>query len=117
MCDPVYGFAVSPYPDRSRTVDPNAEPADLLRSLQAFIAANRDLLSKPGYYVGAWHDPDVPIYLDVSVVTDTAEAARELALGHDQIAFFDFQTFTSAVVNREATSGQQNLTIPERRLA
>jgi hypothetical protein len=46
------------------------------------------------------------VYLDVSIVTDTAAKAHELALAHDQIAYFDFQTFESVTVDANAKSGQ-----------
>jgi hypothetical protein len=103
------GYAVSPYPERSQVMDISKMSDKAIRSaVNAYGVKNKDIISKPGVFVGGWHDPENKgkVYLDISVVTKTAAAAERLALKHDQIAYFDFQTFQSVTVNKDAKSGQ-----------
>lgn len=104
------GYAVSPYPERSRKFSSEgASRAQITSEIRSYAEANGDLLSQPGNAIGGWHDPATgDIYLDVSIITDTPELAAKVALEHDQIAYFDFQTFESVTVNPDAKSGQQH---------
>lgn len=98
-----HGFPYSPYPERSQAVHyKNITPKDL----DDYVNNNRDLLSKPGNFLGLWHDPDSGlVYIDISVVTDDAAEARKQCLEKDQLAFFDLQTFQTVTVNENASSG------------
>jgi hypothetical protein len=104
--DPVTGYMVSPYPERSdgsytvETLTPEA--------LARYVTQHRDLLQQPDHYFGGWHDPATgQIFLDVAIRTETAELAEMLALRYDQIAYFDLQAGRSVTVNRAASSGGQ----------
>lgn len=100
---PTTGYAVSPYPQRSVAV-----PVEKLslRDLLDYQLDNADLLSQPDHCFGGWHDPGTGmVFLDVSVVKADEKEAHDLAMKHDQIAYFDLAKMTSVVVNRDATSG------------
>lgn len=102
------GYAVSPYPERSEGIADvkDMSATEVAAKVQEYSAKNADLLSQPGHYVGGWHDPeDGRGYLDTVIVAKTPEEATSVALAHDQIAYFDFQTGQSVDVNRSATSG------------
>jgi hypothetical protein len=101
--EPTEGYALSIYPERSVAID----AAHLkVKDLAVFVAANRDLLKKPGNHIGAWHDPaSGKVFLDVSKITKSKKAARKLALTHDQIAYFDLKKKVSVTVNKDAKSG------------
>jgi len=88
---PTTGFALSVYPDRSRVIATrDFTPA----SIQEYRDANREVLSKPNHYLGAWRERDEDegvdrVWLDVSIVqSDRAEAER-VGQEFDQIAMFD----------------------------
>ena len=102
--EPTRGYAVSPYPDRSKVL----QAGDLTEEdLTGYIVKNWDLLQQPGHHLGAWHDPKTgKVYLDISVVKNSAKAAKALALKRDQIAYFDLAKGVSVDVNRAAKSGQ-----------
>ena len=102
--EPSRGFAVSPYPDRSKVFAAASLSED---DLTGYIVKNWDLLQQPGHHLGAWHDPKTgKIFLDISVVKNSAKAAKALALKRDQIAYFDLGKGVSVDVNRQAKSGQ-----------
>jgi hypothetical protein len=64
------------------------------------------VLSKPGHYLGGWHDPDSgKVFLDIAIVIKTAKEARKLVMEHDQIGYFDLASKKTIIVNRAATSG------------
>jgi hypothetical protein len=101
--EPTRGFAVSPYPDRSFAV---ALKDFSFEDLVAYAQRNADLFENADHYLGGWNDPaSGKIFLDVSVVSRTAAAARQLALANDQIAYFDLSRGASVTVNRSASSG------------
>lgn len=84
---PTSGYALSIYKGRERVFD----VAKLtLNDLWEHAQDNWDLLSKPGNYIGGWHNPeDGKAYLDVSmVVKDKAEAER-MGRENNQLAYFD----------------------------
>jgi hypothetical protein len=99
----VSGYAVSTHPERSFGKD----AADLsFDDLVDYAIQNNDLLSRPGHYLGAWHDPETHrVYLDISQVTNYPAEAAQLALAHDQIAYFDLGAGHSVTVNQQASSG------------
>ena len=84
---PKTGFAVSPYQARERKLDAaTMTPMDLAH----YVVDNNDLLSKPDHYFGSWHNKDDgKVYLDVAIVTDSAERAEQLSHEHKQLAYFD----------------------------
>ena len=107
------GFGVSPYPERSKVITIlDMTDDEIMAAIHEFDQDNKDVLSKEGNYIGAWHDPgengkdEGKVYLDVSVVTDSAKKARQISIDHDQIAFYDFQAGESVTVDRNAKSGQ-----------
>lgn len=103
---PTNGFCYSPYPQHSVVI---SEDEDTANAILEYQENNKDLLNKNNHYIGLWRSPyDNNLYLDISVVTLDAREAREECLKHDQQAFFDLQTFTSAEVDKEATSGQKD---------
>ena len=93
------GFFVSPHPELERAV----QAQDLTVSdLANFIHDNQAILQRPGNFLGGWHDPETGIIsLDISTRTETAQQARTIAAEHQQVAFFDAQTFESVTVNAE----------------
>lgn len=96
----IIGFFVSPYPEREKAI--RAEELRP-RHLREFREANRDLFTQPGHFMGGWHDPETGIVsLDVSVKTESAEQARDLASEHQQVAFYDAQTGNSVDVDTTA---------------
>lgn len=101
--EPSVGYALSIHPERSFAKDADElEFEDVLD----YVVKNEDLLSQKGSYLGAWHDPESgKVFLDISRVTDDEDEARDLALVHDQIAYFDLGKGMSVTVNPEATSG------------
>lgn len=101
--EPKEGFAVSIYPKRSVAIDvKNLKPKDMVK----YAKKNADLFKKSDHYLGAWHDPaSGKVFLDVSIVSRNRRAVRQLALAHDQIAYFDIGKGKSITVNRLATSG------------
>lgn len=97
---PKTGFAVSPYPELE-TVVPAGD--GLEKAMQEFVDAHRDVLSRPGHNLGAWVVGD-KVYLDVSIVSDTAAAATQVAKRFDQEAYFDLSGGKSVTVNPGAAS-------------
>lgn len=101
------GFAYSPYPELTVAIPHSEITSD---DIISYVRKNEEILLKEGNKFGVWHDPDTGIiYLDVSVVTEDAATAREDCLDQDQIAFYDMQMGESVIVDRNATSGQQQL--------
>lgn len=104
--NPDCGFMYSPYEERSIVVDSIDDVS--AASILDYAEKNKDILDEEEHYLGIWNDPeDGKIYIDVSVRTMDASVARQGCQDHDQIAFFDLQTFSSVTVNQNAQSGQQ----------
>lgn len=85
------GVAVSPYPNRSTTIDGPITQGQV----QEFISKNSDLLKQEDHYVGTWYDKaSNKTYLDVSIIRPRDEAI-ELAKhpGVNQKAVFDLEKF------------------------
>lgn len=82
---PRSGFAVSIYP-RSETIIPVNSLDD--RRLLAFVTRNENLLRRAGHFFGAWLENGL-IFLDVSVVTESREAALDMARRFRQKSVFD----------------------------
>lgn len=104
------GYAVSPFPERSKVLDvENLKPKELRKAITDYVAENMDLAEKENHYVGGWRDPQPggKVYLDISIVVKDKEEAIRIAKAKDQIAVFDFQTFESIQVDANAKSGQK----------
>lgn len=98
------GFAVSPHPENSVTIEdiPSMSAASVEDAIESFASDNADLLADANSYLGGWHDPDTgTVWLDISIVTDSADEARTIATDHDQLAFFDLQMLES--IDTEST--------------
>lgn len=98
------GFAVSPYPENSLTIEdiPSMTAASVEDAIESFASENATLLADANSYLGGWHDPDTgTVWLDISIVTDSADDARTIAADHDQLAFFDLQMLES--IDTEST--------------
>lgn len=102
------GFFVSVHPEHEVAV-----PVESMDStaLLAYVHQKREVLEKEGNYCGGWHDPETGIVsLDVSSKAESAEEARRLAAAHDQVAFFDAQTFDSVEVDASQRTRIENIT-------
>lgn len=116
---PRFGFSFSPYEERGLVIEDavkkfEGDPKGFYRMLKKFEGNNKDLLSKQNHWVGLWLERDTgKLYVDISIVSATAETARKECLAHDQKAFFDMQSLYhddpdggEVMVNPDATSGQ-----------
>lgn len=100
--EPSKGFALSIYPEISF-----AKKADdlTLQELVSYINKNKDLLDKEENYLGGWHDPASGMaFLDVTMVSQDEAKAKELALKHNLIGYFDLEKLQWITVNKEVTS-------------
>lgn len=101
--EPKTGFALSIFPDRSKSLDPSSVSAPRILN---FAEQNGDLLEQEGNMLGAWHDPETNrVFFDVAKVVESENEAKKLALENDQVAYFDIAAGKSVDVNRQATSG------------
>lgn len=106
---PVTGFCASPYPEYSKVFNSSDELNK--QAIDDYVddinKQNPGLMDDENTYIGLWNDPqDGKIYVDVSKHYMNAEDARKTCEEHDQIAFFDLNTFDSVTVNLDAKSGQ-----------
>ncbi len=103
---PKNGMLVSPYPTREHIISGRACNA---KDVKNYIKANRDLLTKPGHYLGGWYDPATKrTYLDVSVRTTDRAKADKIARQAHQEAFFDLGSMKTIVVHaRVVEKGEQ----------
>lgn len=101
--EPRTGYVVSVYPERSWAKRVNQMT---MLDIAKFMVHNIDLLKKNDHYLGGWHDrKSHKVFLDVSIVVGSAARAHELALRHDQKAYYDLSKGTSVYVNPHARSG------------
>lgn len=111
---PTLGFSVSPYPEKSLAVETKSMNDSAIRDqITGYAAKNRDALAVPGQYMGGWLDKGADgkggsLYLDVSIVTQSASEARSIGAAHDQIAYYDFQTGESPIIDRNNHSGRDD---------
>lgn len=84
---PKSGYAVSPYKLREQRILVGFFNA---RCVSDFASKNRDLLSRPGHYFGAWVDGDL-VYLDVTVVESNLAWALQIAERAGQLAIWDIK--------------------------
>ena len=83
------GYALSLYPDREFTFSADAKGDTVLGLLIQYASDNRDLLSVPNNYMGAWLDTESgKVFLDVSTVVEDKAKALELAGEFGQLAVY-----------------------------
>ena len=103
---PARGYAVSPYPERSRAIPLGEFRENRQAVVREFVKSNRDLLAQNKHYIGTWNDSETgKVYLDVSVIETSKGRAINLAKERDQIAIFDMKSFETIEVDRSAKSG------------
>lgn len=103
---PQSGYAVSPYPERSKSVSVDEFKKGGRTVVRDYVNENYDLLQQPKHYLGTWHDAQSgKVYLDVTVIERTRDRAFALATERDQIAIFDLAKGEEITVNRLAKSG------------
>lgn len=85
---PKDGFMVSPYPQAERKY---TVATFNFEDVRAYRQRNRELLAKPGHFLGGWRDGDV-IYLDISIRGQTLGEAGRIAREHKQLAIYDLAT-------------------------
>ncbi len=88
-------YAVSPYPERGVILDgPDAVTKE---AVDKFIDDNADLFAANDHYFGAWHDAKETgkVFLDVSIIEPTVEAAIARGKQTRQIAYFSFEDMKS----------------------
>lgn len=97
-------YAVNIYPELSKVVSlEHIRPVDIYN----YMRKNDAVLTRPGHYMGGWHDPETgKIWLDVSVVTKDRAQAEQMAKAHDQIAYFDFGTGKSVRIGENHGEGK-----------
>lgn len=110
---PISGFCYSPYPEISQCYNSAEEFAPDQKTLQnnliKFYNKNKSYFKDNNSFIGFWNDPETgKVYLDVSKVTNDAGNARNECKQHDQIAFFDLQSYESVTVDPNAKSGQSD---------
>lgn len=105
---PVTGFMASINPEHSEVVTADEVSEQRIQEYFDKVAQKDPELAKdPQVFIGLWNNPDDhKIYLDISRRYDDAHAAREACKDHDQISYFDLQTFDSVTVDKNAKSGQ-----------
>lgn len=106
---PQVGFCASPYPEYSKVYNDISElNMSSILDYMSEIEEKTNVLNEKDTFLGLWNDPSSgKIYLDISKRYETAKEARISCENHDQIAYFDLQTFESVDVDRNATSGQK----------
>jgi hypothetical protein len=83
------GYAVS-IPGHEQKVAGHAPAA----AIKAYVRKHKADLADPNAHLGAWSNTDDHnTYLDISHVLTTKQAAEQTAVEHDQLAYFDLNTF------------------------
>lgn len=80
------GFYVSVAPERTATISGRAVSAS---DISRFAEQNADKLAQPGAHIGTEKLPDGTVNLDISIRTDKAEEALQLAQQHGQERIWD----------------------------
>jgi hypothetical protein len=88
---PKEGFAVSPYPERTKVTPVGEMSAKVIND---YAKANREFIeADPSRHLGGWNDKDTGLfYLDVVVVKASAPEAAKVAREFGEIAFYDLST-------------------------
>ncbi len=107
--DVVEGYAVSVDPYWERIYDRPVTADDLVR----YLADKDRAAALPGRVLGGWNDPDTGrIFLDVSVVVSTLDAALELGRASRQDAVFDLSGGKSIPIPKVANPAVVSLNRP-----
>jgi len=68
------------------------------QTIRDYAAKHAEMLAKPNHHLGAWTttgpDGKTYVYLDVSVVMNSAKEAADMGRKYNQLAIFDLNTFT-----------------------
>ena len=95
---PETGFSVSPYGERTRAISVNVTtPSERMGEFMRFAEDNKDLLAKPGHYMGSWRDTSEGkdrIVLDVVILGTTQVEGEAIAIKHDEKAIYDLGSGT-----------------------
>ncbi len=84
---PCTGYALSPYPARSRTLDVGELTPD---AVACYIVANTDMWRNRSHYLGGWLDRETGrFHLDVSIIVPYRCEAERLARSYKERAYFD----------------------------
>jgi hypothetical protein len=84
---PISGYALSPYPERSRTFDVQELN---LASIAQYLIDNAEMWGSKKHYLGGWLDRATgKFYLDVSIVVQDRSEAERLTRMHKERAYFD----------------------------
>lgn len=102
------GFSVSLSEDVSEEISETLTDKQFQDRLKEYCEKHQDLLSKPNHCLGLWRQEGGSLWLDISEIRQDATDCRKLGSEHDQIAYFDMQTYKSVLINADATSGQQS---------
>jgi len=87
--DASIGFVVPGWEDRKARVSARDLTA---RDILGFYRSNRQLVTRPGHYVTAWHNAQAgTVSITVAITTPTAELARSLSGRMRQPLFYDAQ--------------------------
>ena len=92
--EPTKGYAVSPFKQHER-VFPAKEFCD--RNIRQYLGRRKPLFQDSRICLGAWVDSD-KVYLDCSLVVNTAQEAESLCREHQQLAYFNLETLETVRV-------------------
>ena len=84
---PTNGYALSPYPERSKVFDVKGLTVE---SIAQYMIDNAEMWGDKNHYLGGWLDQETgKFYLDVSVVVQTPAEAEKLTRRYKERAYFD----------------------------
>lgn len=107
---PCAGYALSPYPARSRTLGIGELT---LEALACYIVANADMWHSRGHYLGGWLDRETGrFHLDVSIIVPHKCEAERLARSYKERAYFDIAKEKTIYVTATAEHQGRALTCP-----
>jgi hypothetical protein len=87
LCRPCTGYALSPYPARSRTLDVGELTPE---AVACYIVTNADMWRSGRHYLGGWLDRETGrFHLDVSIIVPHRCEAERLARSYKERAYFD----------------------------
>lgn len=113
--EPVHGYSVAAYPERSEV----HEAADFdVAKLETFETRNADVLKDPSMHIGAWAN-EGKIYLDITQVEPDQATAERLGRERNQIAIWslhdkvEISTGGTGQIAAAAPIGAYKATIPD----
>ena len=101
------GYAVSPFKQHELTLEMGKLMeakdwrTDLRSTLTSYARDKSDLLRRKKAHLGAWWDEKTDnLFLDISLVVDDLEEAKQLARENDQLAIYHLDTGETIDVGR-----------------